>query len=106
MARPRAGMGESASTMKITFDEQKRLLTLEKRGLDFKRAEEIFDGVEATIEDNRQNYGETRFNTFGFLDERLVVLTWTLRGEGRRIISLRKANEREKQRFGRSVGRS
>lgn len=92
--------------MQITFDEQKRLLTLEKRGLDFARAEELFDGVEATIEDNRHDYGETRFNTFGFLDERLVVLTWTLRNDTRRVISLRKANEREKERFGRTVGRS
>lgn len=92
--------------MKITFDEQKRLLTIEKRGLDFARAEELFDGVESTMEDNRQDYGETRYNTFGFLDERLVVLTWTARDKTRRVISLRKANEREKEWFGRSVGRS
>jgi uncharacterized DUF497 family protein len=30
------------------------------------------------------------------LDTRLVVVVWTPRGEVRRIISMRKANEREK----------
>ena len=34
--------------------------------------------------------------TVGPLDARLVVLVWTLRGKVRRIISLRKANDREK----------
>jgi uncharacterized DUF497 family protein len=32
----------------------------------------------------------------GYLDERLVVLVWTPRDEVRRIISMRKANDREK----------
>lgn len=32
----------------------------------------------------------------GLFEARLVVLVWTLRGEVRRIISLRKANDREK----------
>lgn len=33
------------------------------------------------------------------LDGRMVVMVWTLRGEARRIISLRKANEREQARY-------
>jgi uncharacterized DUF497 family protein len=36
----------------------------------------------------------------GFLDGRMVVVAWTPRGEARRIISMRKANEREQERFG------
>ena len=32
----------------------------------------------------------------GWLDARLVVLVWTPRGEVRRIISMKKANDREK----------
>jgi len=42
------------------------------------------------------SYPEDRFITVGWLDTRLVVLVWTPRGEVRRIISLRKANDREK----------
>jgi uncharacterized DUF497 family protein len=42
------------------------------------------------------DYGETRYITIGFLDERMVVLVWTPRGDIHRIISMRKANDREK----------
>ena len=41
-------------------------------------------------------YAEDRFITVGWLDTGLIVLAWTPRGEVRRIISLRKANDREK----------
>ena len=37
----------------------------------------------------------------GFLDARLVVIVWTPRGEVRRIISMRKANESEKNFYNR-----
>ena len=90
--------------MEISFDEAKRQLTLEKRGLDFARAAEIFAGYELTLEDDRHAYGEIRFNTFGHLDSRLVALTWTLRNGTRRIISLRKCNDREQAWFRRILG--
>ena len=41
------------------------------------------------------DYAEARFVTAGWLDARLVIMVWTPRGEVRRIISMRKANERE-----------
>lgn len=90
--------------MEISFDESKRLKTLNERGLDFARAGEIFDGPEFTVLDDRMDYGEERFNTFGYLDDRLVSLTWTLREGRHRIISMRKANDREQARFKRRVG--
>lgn len=82
--------------MKIEFDAQKRATTLEERGLDFARAGEVFEGRHFTGQDNRQDYAEDRFITVGLMDARLVVLVWTPRGEARRIISMRKANDREK----------
>jgi uncharacterized DUF497 family protein len=39
---------------------------------------------------------EDRFINVGWLDSRLIVMVWTPRGEVRRIISMRKANDREK----------
>ncbi len=42
------------------------------------------------------DYAEDRFITVGFLQADLVVMVWTPRGEARRTISMRKANEREK----------
>ncbi|BBF93362.1 BrnT family toxin [Blastochloris tepida] len=81
--------------MPVEFDPAKRQATLDHRGLDMARADEVFAGATITIEDDRQDYGEVRFITVGRLDGRMVVMVWTPRGAARRIISLRKANDRE-----------
>ena len=86
--------------MKIEFDPAKRRKTLEARQLDIARADEVFEGATLTVEDDRQDYGETRFITIGRLDGRMVVMVWTRRGTARRIISLRKANAREQALYG------
>jgi len=82
--------------MNLEFDPVKRDKTLLERGLDFARAVEVFDGIHFTGQDKRMDYEEDRFITVGWLDTNLVVMVWTPRGEVRRIISMRKANDREK----------
>jgi uncharacterized protein len=89
--------------MQLEFDHAKRDKTLAERGLDFVRAAEVFAGFHLTEQDTRQPYAEDRFITMGHLGERLVVLVWTPRDEVRRIISMRKANEREKAFYDRYV---
>ena len=79
----------------IEFDESKRALVLAHRSLDMADAHKIFEGKTLTISDDRMDYGEDRFITIGYFDKRMVVLVWTRRGNVRRIISLRKANDRE-----------
>ncbi|MBV6416295.1 MAG: hypothetical protein CMLOHMNK_00826 [Steroidobacteraceae bacterium] len=81
--------------MRITCDPEKRLWTLRVRGLDMRRAAEVFSGVHLTRVDDRRDYGEPRFVTTGWLDSRLVVFVWTPRGLARRVISLRHCHERE-----------
>ena len=90
--------------MRIEFDSAKRDKTLVERGLDFAKAYEVFAGVHFTGQDDRQNYAEDRFITVGLLEGRLVVMVWTPRGEGRRIISMRKANDREKAYYAQYLG--
>jgi len=85
--------------MKITFDLAKRDVTLKERGLDFARAGEIFTGHHFTLEDVRRDYSETRFITVGKMDDRMVVMVWTLRNGEIRVISMRKANEREQEKY-------
>ena len=85
--------------MQIEFDPKKRDKALKERGLNFAGAVEVFNGHHFTGEDNREDYSETRYITVGKLDDRMVVMTWTPRGEARRIISMRKANEREQTRY-------
>ena len=86
--------------MKISFDPVKRAETLAARGLDMADVAQVFAAPRLTVSDDRKDYGEDRFITFGTLAGRMVVVVWTVRGASRRIISLRKANEREQDAHG------
>lgn len=86
--------------MQIEFDAAKRAATLGARGLDMARAEEVLTGATLTAEDDRRRYGEDRFITIGFLDGAMVVVVWTPRNGAYRVISMRKANERERKLYG------
>jgi uncharacterized DUF497 family protein len=55
----------------------------------------VFDGPHFTLVDDRQDYGEERFITFGDLDGRSVSIVWTSRDDARRIISMRHAHDEE-----------
>jgi uncharacterized DUF497 family protein len=85
--------------MAITYDPAKREWTLRERALDFEDAATEFAGWTIDIRDLRRDYGEPRINTVGYLGDRMVIVCWTLRGDDRRIISMRKANDREKARY-------
>ncbi len=90
--------------MKITFDPAKRERTLVERGVDFREAEVVFGGLTYTAEDDRWDYGEPRYVTYGILRQQMMVVVWTPRGADRHIISMRKANKREKARHQASLG--
>jgi len=82
--------------VKIIFDPEKRQAALGQRGLDFTDASIVFAGPTITVQDIRRDYGEMRFQTIGFLVDRMVMVVWTPRDEARHVISMRKCNEREK----------
>ena len=90
--------------MKITFNPAKREWTLRVRGLDFLEAALVFASETIDIPDLRRDYGEPRINSVGYLRGRMVIVCWTPRGEARHVISMRKANDREKARFGQRHG--
>ena len=46
--------------MPMEFDPAKRKTTLDTRGLDMARADEVFAGATLTVEDDRKDYGEVR----------------------------------------------
>ena len=85
--------------MRITFDPKKREATLGERGIDFADAVEVFTGPRLTLTDDRFDYRETRFLTYGLKNGRLMVVVWTPRRGARHVISMRKCNEKEKRRF-------
>ena len=91
---------------RITYDPAKRQRSLDERGLDFLDAARVFEGVTIDSEDVREDYGETRMVTVGHLRDRMVVVVWTERGDARHVISMRKANDRERARYSRRLERS
>jgi uncharacterized DUF497 family protein len=84
--------------VKIAYDPAKRAKTLHERGLDFEDAAIVFAGLQLTRLDERADYGEDRYQTYGLLGARLVMVVWTPRGDSRRIISMRLCHEDEEAR--------
>jgi uncharacterized DUF497 family protein len=85
--------------MELEWDEDKRRWTLENRRLDFADIALIDFASLATEQDTRHDYGEVRFSSFGYLNDRLINFCWTPRAGRIRIISMRKANDRERKTY-------
>lgn len=86
----------------IDFDEAKDRENLRKHGLPLGAAELLFDGPFVEEEDRRRDYGETRFIATGpipALGDRIFIVIYTWRENIRRIISFRKANDREVRKY-------
>lgn len=92
--------------MRIAFDPIKNERNIAERGLGFDRAAD-FDFATARVwQDTRKPYPEKRFIALGYLDERLHVLCFALVTGGLRVISFRKANEREGAKHGFPIARN
>jgi len=85
--------------MKITYDPNKRAKTLKERGLDFIDASLVFKGAIYEFEDTRENYQEKRIIAVGHLAGRMVIIGYVKRGNAKHIFSMRKANEREVEKY-------
>lgn len=91
--------------MEFEWDAQKNRLNINKHGLDFADAWEVFlKGPMLYNPDTREDYGEDRYIGIGYLRGRVVVVAFTERGEGRiRILSMRKALRHERDRFEKAI---
>lgn len=86
--------------MQFEWDDEKSEATREKRGFGFEEIAGVFaDPCRFTFPDERFEYGEDRWLTFGEIEGRLFAVAYTMRGETIRIISARKANERERRKY-------
>lgn len=81
--------------MRFEWDEAKRLSNINRHKIDFIGLEKVFAGETITFLDNRFDYGEIRFLTFGLLNQRVVAIAHTETNEGIRVISVRKASKNE-----------
>lgn len=93
--------------MQYAWDENKRTKNIEKHGIDFVDAVDVFDDknrVEAV--DDRQNYGEERLQTIGHTKPGILFVVYTYRDQGakRRLISARKASSKERAIYNSQIG--
>ena len=86
--------------MSFEWDEAKRGSNLSKHGVDFLDVPEMFASPMLVRADLRKDYREPRWQAIGVIHGRLMVVAYTRRDPDTiRIISLRKANSREKTLF-------
>lgn len=86
--------------MRLEWDEDKCAINLAKHGLDFVDASRIFRAPFFVELDDREDYGEDRWIGAGMLDERIVVMVFTMpEEEVVRVISLRKALSHERKAY-------
>ena len=81
------------------WDEDKRRANRAKHGVDFAEIDRFDWGTCTHATDDRFYYGEPRIVSAGTIAGRLHLVVWTPRGAVRRIISLRKANDREEKAY-------
>lgn len=82
--------------MLFEWDEEKRLLNLERHGIDFLDAGGLFDGRPVSTRGSPRD-GEDRWMTTGVLEGEYVTVVWTWRDENRRLISARRARDGEER---------
>jgi len=85
--------------IEIEYNPKKNQQNIKERGISFDTAINFEWDSALVIEDTRKDYGESRYSAIGFIDDRLHVLVFTPRNEAIRVISLRKANNREVKRY-------
>lgn len=83
--------------MRIDFDPEKDSMNILKHGVSLARASEFEMAV--AVEDTRFDYGETRFQAYGFIEGKAYCLVFTVQPQGIRAISLRRARLREMKRY-------
>jgi len=84
------------SPMNFEWDEAKSEACFRERGFDFAYAARAFFDPDRLIQaDTRRSYGEERYQLLGKIEQRLFVVVYTPRDDVLRIISARKANQRE-----------
>lgn len=85
---------------KFVWDPDKAARNLRDHKVSFEAATRVFDDPFYIDEiDDREDYGEERSNIIGMVDNRLLVVTYTLRNGAARIISARLAEPRESRKY-------
>jgi len=89
------------------WDEAKSRRNAVERGFDFHFAARIFQSAGLLeYEDRRRDYGEPRTVAIGEIDAEIFAVVYTWRGHSRRIISARRASQRERDAYRQAFGKA
>ncbi|TSD89083.1 BrnT family toxin [Mycobacterium sp. KBS0706] len=81
------------------WDEDKAAANLAKHGVAFEAVSDFDFATAIETLDDRFDYRESRWVAIGFIGTDLHVLVYTPRGTDVRVISLRRANARERKAY-------
>lgn len=90
--------------MEYEWDERKRAQILKERALDFVSAPRFFDGRPAIHRPSPRN-DEERWKSTAEIEGAFFTVIWTWRGEAIRIITMRRAHEKEIRAYREAYGR-
>jgi uncharacterized DUF497 family protein len=94
----------AGTVMQFEWDDAKNERNISLHGIDFADVWQMFNYPMLTDLDDRFDYGEDRWVSIGILDPGIAVIIWTERdADTIRIISARKANRYERQRYERYI---
>lgn len=89
--------------MTFEWDATKNRANIAKHGIDFEDARRVFE--RPFLRRFSPRAGEARWIALGLVEERVIALVYTVRGETIRIISARRAREDEKDAYYQTIGR-
>ena len=82
------------------WDDAKAEANRRKHKISFRAASRVFDDpLVLIVRDGSEDYGEGRFLATGRVDDLLIAVAYTERGDRIRIISARKANANERRAY-------
>lgn len=88
---------------RFEWDDAKARSNLEKHGVSFEEASAVFDDPNALVEQDESDPYEERWATIGLADDRIFFVVSVERRERIRIISARRADRHEQDRYHRQA---
>ena len=86
--------------LQFEWDDEKDEVIRKKHGLGFEEAKVVFTHPVVTAQDDRRDYGENRFISYGRIGRTVVIaVVHTMRRGRIRLISARMANRKERRAY-------
>jgi uncharacterized protein len=89
--------------MEFEWHEAKRRQNLKEHKVDLASVEQFEFESALIIPDDREDYGEERYQALGFIGMSLHMLVFTWRDEKLRVISLRRAEPMERKLYAQKI---